>query len=208
MSAPLFHLALLAAPLLWFTAGLWRLWSRLNDPELAATWGAGDDWSTYRQTTERILEGHLLGGDAPLSVSTLTYPYALAGLALVFGREPANLYLGLHVLVGAACAVLAWLAYRLWGARAGWWTLGGAIAYTVLDLRVYTVVLLPENLALLVVALMFVALHRFFERPTVGTALLAGALLGVAVLTRFALLPFAGLVLAWVVGRRTRRWSR
>ena len=197
----IFRLALLAAPLLWFAAGLWRLWSRLNVPEV---WTSGDDWLTYKMTMDRILDGHLLGEDAALGVSTLTYPYVLAGLALVVGPAPANLYLGLHVLVGAACAVLAWLAYRLWGPRAGWWTLGGALAYTALDLRVYAVVLLPENLALLVVALMFVALHRYVERPTVGTALVAGALLGLAVLTRFALLPFAGLVLAWVVGRRRR----
>ena len=201
-SATLFRLALLEAPVVWFLAGVIRLWSRLGVSEV---WTSGDDWLGYRMTMDRILDGHLLGMDAAVSVSTLTYPYALAGLALVFGRDPANLYLGLHVLIGCACAALALLARQLWGSRAGWTVLGAALVWSVIDVwRYYAVTLLPENLALLVVAGMFLALQRYVTAPSVGTAALAGVVLGLAVLTRFALLPFAGLVLAWVVGRKTR----
>jgi len=194
-----FRLALLAAPLLWLLAGLWRLWPRLGQPEV---WTSGDDWLTYLTTMTAVLDGQWLGLPRALDVSTLAYPYALAGLSLTVGTAPANLYLAQHVVVGAACSVLAVVARQLWGARAGWMALAGALGYTALDLRAYTVVLLPEAVSLLVIALMLLALHRFLVAPTIGTAAVAGLVLGLAVLTRFALLPFALVTLGWIVWRR------
>ena len=90
--------------------------------------------------------------------------------------------LTMAVLGTVAVVVIGLLARRLAGDRAGWIAAGIAAIYP--NLWVNDGLIMSETLATLVVALALLYAYRLIREPTVWTAVLVGALCGLATLTR------------------------
>jgi len=94
--------------------------------------------------------------------------------------------LTMTVLGTAAVVVIGLLARRLAGNRAGWIAAGIAAVYP--NLWVNDGLMMSETLATLLVALALLYAYRLIREPKLWTALLVGALCGLAALTRAELI--------------------
>ncbi|HYV59856.1 MAG TPA: glycosyltransferase family 39 protein [Acidimicrobiia bacterium] len=94
--------------------------------------------------------------------------------------------LTMAVLGTAAVVVIGLLARRLAGDRAGWIAAGIAAIYP--NLWVNDGLIMSETIATLLVALALLYAYRLMREPKLWTALLVGALCGLAALTRAELL--------------------
>jgi len=125
--------------------------------------------------------------------------YALSFL-ITGARDLQPLHLLLALEIGAAALILAAEARRLGGVRAGWWAAGLLIASTIATTPIAGQAANYSQLALLPACGAIVAARRGTGR----SAVLAGVLLGIAVLTRqtwiLGLAPAT--VAAWLTGGR------
>jgi 4-amino-4-deoxy-L-arabinose transferase-like glycosyltransferase len=112
----------------------------------------------------------------PLTVLVLTPVSWVTGHNLVAQR------LTMAVLGTVAVVAIGLLARRLAGNRAGWIAAGIAAVYP--NLWVNDGLIMSETLAALIVALSVLAAYRLIREPKLTTALLLGALCGLAALTR------------------------
>jgi 4-amino-4-deoxy-L-arabinose transferase-like glycosyltransferase len=131
------------------------------------------------------------------------YAYFLAGIEAVCGRSLLAVRL-VQALVGS---VAVWLAARLaaelFGGRPALWAAGLVAVYPVFVL--YTALILAETLFVTLLLGGLLALLLAMRRDRLALALLAGALLGLAVLVRASLLPAVVLLAGgWAVWRRLR----
>jgi hypothetical protein len=181
----------------------------------------GDDWLTHETLARDIAlndplmtRGKPVGRAAPFSTQPL-YPYFLALVHLVAGEDFWGIYLAQQLLL----AVMVWATYRftreVFGPAAAWpagglaWLFAAQGSLNQRPLRLAES-LLGEALFLPLVALWVLTLARLRgpRPPSRWMAAGAGALGGVAVLTRSPLLlavPFVGLL---VLADWRRRWSR
>lgn len=189
---PPFAVAAVSIIGIWFVVGAFRTLPNFETMEFLQR---GDDWLGYEAIARRILQGEILGGTGRLGYSSFAYPYYLAALHALFGERIWPLYFAQHVLFGVACVLFGRLGQALWGA--GLAALATATILGILDVgRWYLVRFLGENLGLLMLPLLFLAVTRYCRAPNVGRGVVAGAMVGFAVLTRFNLLPFAVVTVA------------
>src|SRR5919106_2915776 len=140
----------------------------------------------------------------PLTVMVLTPGSWVTGHNLVAQR------LTMSVLGTVAVVAIGLLGRRLAGDRAGWIAAGIAAVYP--NLWVNDGLIMSETLATLVVALALLYAYRLIREPNIWTALLVGALCGLAALTRAELLLLVPLlaVPATLVARsvaNAQRWK-
>lgn len=121
------------------------------------------------------------------------------GAHAVFQQRFATATLGV-----ATIAVIGLVGRRLGGERVG--IIAALIAAAYPNLWINDGLVMSESLGALLVALVLLVMLRLLERPSVAQAVLIGALVGLAVLTRSELLialPLIGVVAArWIRPRR------
>ena len=121
------------------------------------------------------------------------------GSHVVFQQRFATATIGVVTI-----AVIGVIGRRLGGKRVG--IIAAVLAAAYPNLWINDGLVMSESLCALLVALVLLVLMQLLEQPSVRTALLLGALLGMAVLTRSELIiatPFVGLVaLRWIQPRR------
>ncbi len=181
----------------------------------------GDDWLTHETLARDIaLNGPLMtrglpvGQAAPFSTQPL-YPYFLALVHLVAGED----FWGVYVAQRLLFAAMIWAVFRftgkLFGRPAGWLAggLAGLFVSTIslnqAPLRIAES-LLGETLLLPLLAFWVLLLARLRAAPVARrwTAVLAGVLGGLAVLTRSPLLLAVPLVAILVARDWRGRWGR
>jgi hypothetical protein len=194
---PPFGVAALLVLTFYFALGAVRAWPHLDMMEFQQR---GDDWLYYEGTARYIASGTILGTSSRIYSSTVLYPYFVAALHILLGPRLWAVYFGQHVTLGLACVAFGWLGVVLWGQHRGLAVLASAAVIGLLDVtRWYSIRLIPENFAIVVVPLAFLALYRHLRRPGVVPAAVAGAGLGAAVLARLNLLTFAPFALGYLV---------
>jgi hypothetical protein len=170
----------------------------------------GDDMLTYATLARDIalngplmLGGQPLGEAAPFYYQPL-YPYVLALTHLVFGEDGFGIFLlqrlGLWITLLAVWRTSA----RLFGARAGWVTLGTAAVFLAVLVRPWTGVLLGEIVFIPLLAVCAWALVTVSQGGRLGPAVGAGVAGGLATLSRSTLLPAWALVLPMLAMARCR----
>ncbi len=123
------------------------------------------------------------------------YPFWLSLIYRVFGHDLAAVRVIQAVVGAGTAAALAGAGHRLGGRTAGW--TAGLLTALYGPLVFFDAELLIPNLLLALLAWMLFALAG---RPSLRNALVAGALLGLAAVARpnaLALLPAAGVWVAW-----------
>jgi len=166
---------------------------------------------SYESPASGVVEGRHVGR-APL------YPLLLAGVglarpgsAIVADRVPTAVPAEVKVtqaLIGCAIVwLIAWWARRVAGPRAG--VVAALVAAWYPPLVVIGAYALSESLyaalALLAALLLDRASAAARPRAAVGLGLAGGTVIGLAALTRPAILPFLGLAVLWLLTRR-RGW--
>jgi 4-amino-4-deoxy-L-arabinose transferase-like glycosyltransferase len=166
---------------------------------------------SYESPASGVVEGRHVGR-APL------YPLLLAGVGLAWSGStivadrlpnavPAEVKVT-QALIGCAIVwLIAWWARRVAGPRAG--VVAALVAACYPPLVVIGAYALSESLYAALALLAALLLDRAFAaarpRATVGLGLAGGAAIGLAALTRPAILPFLGLAVLWLLIRR-RGW--
>lgn len=200
---PPFPVAALGVVAFWFVVGAIRTGPRFATTEF---FQRGNDWLYYEMAARHIVAGDVLGGPFATYASAFLYPYFIAVLHLVFGPHIWPVYFGQYLALALACVAYGMLARTLWSDREGLGVLLTTCILGVLDTaRWYMVTFLPENLAILVVPAVFLAVHPYLGRPSVARGALVGLLLGVMALTRFNLLPFVGIAAVYLLALRPPR---
>lgn len=141
---------------------------------------------------------------APSAFRPPLYPLALAVVHVLGGAGTGGRLLG--ALLGVATVLLAFLiASRLWGRRAA--VVTGALAAVFPPLVLLNASLLSESLFLPLELAVLLATLEYRDRRKLRWAVLAGALCGLAALTRVngLLLVIAALVGVWTLRPRSRR---
>lgn len=167
----------------------------------------GQDWLTYEYYARDILLngplmtlGKELGQGKPFVFQPL-YPYALALIHAAFGEGLYGPQVSHFAMLGATGIVLWHLGRALFGSATAWTTLGMFTMLIATQLGTVAHRLLSENLyfPLLLAALLAHLIVRLTGRVRMGG--LAGALLGVASLTRAPTLLLAPPAALLLVGR-------
>jgi hypothetical protein len=178
--------AAMALPILFLIIGIARATPFVDDVPLEVP--QRDDWFFYKQLAVSILDGGLsmpaIGSYVVLPHGFL-YPYFLALVFAVTGVNAAYVYVIQSLLAGVSAVVLWRLVRRADAALVG-------IAFLIVEgtalyldfVRRLAFKLLSENLFLILFAVFLLALARAWERRSEGGAALAGALLGLTVLSR------------------------
>ncbi len=166
---------------------------------------------SYASPASGLVEGRHVGR-APL------YPLLLAGIGLTWpgsaivadqlpNAVPADVKAAQALLGCAIVWLVAWWARRMAGPRAG--VVAALVAACYPPLVVIGAYALSESLYAALALLAALLLDRAFAaaRPhaTVGLGLAGGIVIGLAALTRPAILPFLGLAVLWLLVRR-RGW--
>lgn len=205
------------APSLWLCVGL-ALGLRL----LLAVHGWDrtpiDDERAYEAVALGLLEGHGFAthrpigavnpGGAPTSLWGCLQPLYIAGIYGVFGRVPGAVYLA-NAALGLIPVLAAWrLGRGLAGARAAW--MAGLWVAIDPHLVRLSASLMTEPLYTACLWLGIDCMVTWRMAPRVRVAALAGALFGLASLSRALAFPFALLSLLWIVVevRGARGWWR
>lgn len=184
MASPGVWVFVVAAAVRLLALTLWPL------PPLAA------DAADYHRLAEGLLAGQGFVGTAglPTAERPPLYPLVLAGALQLAGGNLWGAYLLQALLDAGSCALVFHIGRRLFGIGPG--LVAGALAAGYLSLVAATRLLLSETLFIF---LLLLALRRLVSGPVrAASAAIAGALLGLATLTRGTslLLPLAcGLVL-------------
>ena len=139
----------------------------------------------------------------PTAVSGPVYPLFLAAVYALFGDGETAVRLALAVVDAAQCALTFWLARRLFGARVAVLASAASILCPFFIFGIYRGFTEPVFMAFH--AGFLVALVAALDRRSAALAALAGALLGLATLTRAVplLLPLA-LAVPFAVRYRSR----
>jgi 4-amino-4-deoxy-L-arabinose transferase-like glycosyltransferase len=166
---------------------------------------------SYESPASGVVEGRHVGR-APL------YPLLLAGVGLAWPGSaivadrlpdavPAEVKVTQALLGCAIVWLVAWWARRIAGPRAG--VVAALVAACYPPLVVIGAYALSESLYAALALLAALLLDRAFAaarpRAEVGLGLAGGAAIGLAALTRPAILPFLGFAVLWLLVRR-RGW--
>ncbi|MFO1095791.1 MAG: glycosyltransferase family 39 protein [Planctomycetaceae bacterium] len=145
-------------------------------------------------------------GRGPIASRPPLLPLVMAGLNRMFGRQFRAVRLVNVAAMATVAALVAWTVCRLAGPLPA---LLGVFQFLVVDprVRVASREILTEALACLLVAVLTLTLRQLFVRPRLTTALIAGAVVGLAVLLRtmFVLWLPVLLVMLWMTPRYVRR---
>ena len=205
---PLAERAVLAAVVaaVFFSASVPRL-DRVDKLELL---GGGQDWLTHESFARDILIGGplmTLGkplGEGRTFYAQPFYPYALAGMHSLTGEDLFGV-LALQVLgSGVAGVLLYYLARRLFGLAAAWATFGLFLPLWSWHLEWVAYRLISEAIYFVILPALLLVLVRCLDERRPSDFVLAGLLLGLAIVTRGPTLlyvPFVGVIL-WCGLRR------
>ncbi|QDU99176.1 hypothetical protein Pla8534_70890 [Lignipirellula cremea] len=202
---PLWELAVvLITALLLRGAVLYALWDRLaDDPDLYQE--LAGNLVEHGQFARRI-DGVLV----PTAFRPPLYPLMLACLG---GGESMLAVACLHLALGAATAAGVWLLAR-WAGLGRWSLLAAGLTICDPILLNQSSLVMTETLAVLLATAALVLLTAYERRPHTGTALLTGAVLGLACLCRPTFLPWLLLIppMMWLVqggrdGRSRFSWA-
>jgi hypothetical protein len=172
----------------------------------------GDDWLAYKRQALSIVHDGLtmpiVAGPSSRPAGFL-YNYFVAGVFATFGENSSAVYVVQAGLLGLTVGGMVAAFGPGLSPVAGWGYLGALSAFLVIDVfRHYTARLLSENLLLALLPLFFGAARRMLEDGRLTATLLAGTMLGLAVLARPGVLPvafgLAGLCLGYPAGRPGR----
>jgi hypothetical protein len=198
----------IAMPLAFLAVAAMWAWPFVDD--LPREGQQGDDWHFYKRLATSIVNGGLT---IP-AIDTYTllphgflYNYFVAGVFAVFGINTSYVYVIQAALVGLAASLL-WVAARrdttAWGGAVLLLVVGGTLYLdfvTRLSFR-----LLSENLFLVMAAACLAALVAAERRRSLALSATAGALLGLAILSRTSALASAlGLILVGAAAVGVRR---
>jgi hypothetical protein len=174
----------------------------------------GDDMLTYATLARDIalngplmLGGQPIGEAAPFYYQPL-YPYVIALTHVVFGEDGFGIFLLQRLGLWVTLLAIWRASARLFGARAGWLTLGTAAVFLAVWVRPWSGVLLGEVVFIPVLSLCAWALVTVSQGGGARPAAAAGVAGGLATLTRSTLLPVWILVLPLVAASRLRTNSR
>jgi hypothetical protein len=172
--------------------------------------GGGQDWLTHESFARDILlNGPLMTLGKPLGEGRTFYaqpfyPYALAAMHWLAGEDQ----FGVNVLqlfgLGVAGVLLYYLARRLFGVPAAIGTFAVYVVLDAWDLDWVSRRLISEAVYFVVLPALLLALIRCLDERRVRDFLLAGLLLGLAIVTRgptLLFVPFVAVVL-WLGLRR------
>ena len=134
-----------------------------------------------------------LGRIDPSAAHPPLYALYLAGVSVLGGTSALAHRLASCVLGAAAVAVVGLTGRRIAGERAG--LIGAVLAAVYPMLWINDGMLVSESLYVLLIAAVLLAAYRFWDNRTLGAALLLGAMIGLAALTRpeaVLLVPLVG----------------
>jgi Dolichyl-phosphate-mannose-protein mannosyltransferase/PA14 domain len=183
---------------------------RLDRVDKLALLGGGQDWLTHESFARDILIGGplmTLGkplGEGRTFYAQPFYPYALAAMHALTGEDQFGV-LALQVLgSGIAGMLLFYLARRLFGVAAAWATFGLFIPLWSWHLEWVSYRLISEAVYFVILPALLLALIRCLDECRPADFVLAGLLLGLAIVTRGPTLlyvPFVGAILWWGLRR-------
>jgi len=149
-----------------------------------------------REAWERWTGGPMIFSQLPL------YQYMVGSVFAIVGERPEAVRL-LQVLLGVLdCWLLYAIGRRLGGRRAGLFAAGLGAVYA--PYIFYSATMLRDIFYVPLQSGLLLSLLRWDERPTAGRALLAGALLGLCLLTKEVTLLLVLLLAVWGVWKAVR----
>ncbi len=186
---------------------VWRLWPLVDDVPL----DGGDDWHFYKRLAVRIVDGGLSIPGFPsyrVVPHGFLYNYFVAGVFIVFGTNSAFVYVAQALLTGLTVS-LFWLVAKHSGTITAGMTLLLCGAAVFLDFtNRLSLRLLSENVFLFLGAAVLWLVAEALRRHSVPFSGMAGAALGLAVLSRTSMIAWAvALILlgVWAVARQQIR---
>lgn len=168
------------------------------------------DMITYEGIAKNLVVGrwHFGCGEQPSAHREPIYPLFVAGIYKIFGASRQAVHYAQVLLFAATCGLLVLLAARVLRSRAAA-VLAGLLAaiYPPFLLRIQTVLSEPLATALLLSAVYVVVVGWTEGRRRV--LVFGGFMLGLATLTRAAVLAYAPLITVWMLvsGSARRRFS-
>jgi 4-amino-4-deoxy-L-arabinose transferase-like glycosyltransferase len=168
------------------------------------------DPDAYRLIAENLAQhgvfSRTLPGEPvqPTAFRPPLYPRLLAATAQN-GQVTATSVAVIHVLTGVLTVALVWLLGRRCGLDALSWLAGLLVAADPILLN-QSCVVMTETLATLLTVLGWLALDQWSRRPSYWSAVLAGAILGLAVLCRPTFLIWTGMCGVYMVATG-RSWK-
>jgi hypothetical protein len=172
----------------------------------------GDDMRQYAADGRNIVvHGLLMNQGRPLFTGEPfyfypLYPYFVALTHVVFDESFFGLIFVQFLLLGATIGIISWLAYDVFGVRVAWLSLVFLCALGEMDfVRYYTVSVYTDNLYYPLVAGAVAAMWVMQKRTASDAAILAGALGGLATLTRPSMMFVLPLYTAWLLRNRANR---
>ena len=184
--------------------------TRLDRVDKLELLGGGQDWLTHESFARDILiGGPLLTLGKPLGEGRTFYaqpfyPYALAAMHALTGEDQFGV-LAIQVLgSGLVGVLLFYLAKRLFGTAAAWATFGLFLPLWSWHLEWVSYRLISEAVYFVILPALLLVLVRCLDERRPLDFVLAGLLLGLAVVTRGPTLlyvPFVGAILWWGLRR-------
>ena len=150
------------------------------------------DPDAYRTVAINLVEHGCFGyGDQPIATRPLLYPLVVAACRLVDPTLWYSLAL-VHLLLGVATVVLTYQLAIHW--RVGHWSwLAAALVAVDPLLLLHSTLIMTETLATFLAVAGLLAVTRCAQRPVATRAVLAGILMGMAVLCKPTFLPWMAL---------------
>jgi hypothetical protein len=177
---------------------------RLDRVDKLELLGGGQDWLTHESLARDILIGGplmTLGeplGEGRTFYAQPFYPYALAAMHALTGEDQFGV-LALQVFgSGVAGVLLYYLAKRLFGTAAAWATFGLFLPLWSWHLEWVAYRLISEAIYFVILPALLLVLVRCLDERRPLDFVLAGLLLGLAIVTRgptLLYLPFVGAIL-------------
>ena len=163
------------------------------------------DEAYYLSVASDIREGRghtngLSGSEEPSAGKPPLYPALLAGLQMLWGRDPTLLRSFQIVPSLITVALVFSMAARRYGTRAG--LASGLFCALSPSLVHYSHLIWPESLAALLVALFFWFVERYDRLGRLRDIALAGVVLGVSALNKGVWVYFGVLVIGWLLFRK------
>jgi 4-amino-4-deoxy-L-arabinose transferase-like glycosyltransferase len=172
----------------------------------------GDDMRQYASDGRNIaLHGLLMNQGRPLFTGQPfyfypLYPYFVALTHMLFDESFYGVIFLQFVLLGGTIAIIAWLASDLFGDRVAWLALAILCVLAEMDfVRYYTISVFTDNLYYPLVAAATAAMWLTQKTGGARRAILAGALGGLATLTRPSMMFVLPLFMLWLLRNRAER---
>ena len=164
------------------------------------------DPDAYRTIAENLRQNGIYGSNAaPTAFRPPLYPVLLAALAIK-GEVTPLIAGGLNVLFGAATVVLTFLLGYRW--RLGRWSFAAATLVTIDPILLnQSSLVMTETMATWLAAFGLYALSLWEAKPSVGGAIRAGIVFGLACLCRPTFIPWLGLSAAAMILLRFDSWK-